>query len=725
MSRSKQVQIFNDFTKGLITEASGLNFPENACTETWDCQFSNTGVVSRRLGFDYESSFELDAVTRDDDVIAEYVWRGVNGTSDLTFIVVQVGKMLYFYQEDFDGPLSPGFKTFSVDLTNHDIAGAPAVDTQPCQFSTGKGWLFVTHPYCTPFYLQYDSGGPSVTATSINVQIRDFEGLPSTATYPNAKTRPTSTYAALDDFDDYNLLNRGWGEVILHDGGGTGTAISYWDTNASTMPALNEYWWYYLEADTEQINVLFFSTEGFPETKVSAGHYILNAFLQERDVVSGIAGLSNDDVTSSYFRPKTSAFYAGRVWYAGVDYLGYNSKIYYSQVIETPTQLGYCYQLNDPTSRSSRDLIASDGGVIEIQDIATVIKLFVFGNTLLVFATNGVWAISGSGEGGLGFSATDYSINKISAVGAISPLSFVDVEGTPLWWNYDGIWTASSGQNGGTQVTSLTRDSIQSFFDNIPTVNKLYAKGAYDRNNQIVQWLYKNTNGVTDLDNHMQYNRILNFGLRKGAFYPWTIGVEEGVTVNGIVNVLGVQTSYTEEAVTDGGIDVTDSSGDVVTAFVSDEVIKPSVFKYLTTVLTSGTTFNMTWAGAGSTSYLDWDVATSGSGEDYESYLVSGYNIAGQAQRFFDTNYITVYLASVPDSSCFFQNIWDYASSSDSARVSQPYQAYRNRTLVSIQEARMKVRGRGRVVQFKFFSETGKPFFLHGWSTFITQNNDI
>jgi hypothetical protein len=723
LSRSKQVQIFNDFTKGLITEASGLNFPENACTETWDCQFSNTGVVSRRLGFDYESSFELDAKTRSDGYITEYVWRGVNGDGNLTYVVVQVGSILYFYEQDPVGPLSPGHEVFSIDLANFDIAGAPDTKTQPCQFSTGKGWLFVTHPYCNPFYLQYDSVIPEMDATIITIQIRDFEGLASTATYPDAKTRPTSTYAALADFDDYNLLNRGWGEVVKNAAATTVTAISYWDTSVTTMPALNEYWWYYLDA-TEIFTATLFDTEGFPNSFVSAGHYILNAFLQERDVASGIAGLSTADVTSSYFRPKTSAFFAGRVWYAGVDYLGFNSKVYYSQVIETPKQLGYCYQLNDPTSRNIRDIIASDGGVIDIQDIASVIKLFVFGNNLLVFATNGVWAISGSGEGGSGFSGVDYSIKKLSAVRAVSPLSFVDVEGTPIWWNYDGIWTVGQGQSNNPEVTSVTQDTIQTFFDSIPTENKGYAKGAFDRNNQIVQWVYR-SDATSDVDLNMNYDRILNLSLRKGAFFPWTIGNTGGVFVNGVVTTRGIQTTYTEEAVTDGGVPVTDTSGDPITTFLSDEEIKPSVFKYLVSKLTSGTTFNFTWAGCSTTNYLDWDTATSGSGQDYDSRLVSGYNISGQAQRFFNTNYITVYLTNFPNSSCFFQNIWDYASSSDSARVSQSRQAYRERTLVSVQEARLKVRGKGRAVQFKFFSETGKPFFLHGWSTFITQNDDV
>jgi len=724
MSRGKQVQIFNDFTKGLITEASSLNFPENACTETWDCQFSNTGVVSRRPGFDYEADFEQDNYTRNDSVITEYVWKGVAGSGTLTFVVIQVGDALHFYEEDPDGPLSPGKNSLTVDLTAYQPGGAPSPKSQPCQYDTAKGLLFVTHPYCNPLRIQYNASGPSLTITAINVEIRDFEGLTSTSTYPSFNTRPTSTRAALDDFDEYNLLNRGWGSSVKTNGGTTAVALNYWDTNTTTMPALNEYWWYYLDSD-EELNDTMFDTEGTPNTKVPGGSFILKAFLQERDVASGISGLSNDDVTSSYFRPKCVAFYAGRVFYAGVDYQKYNTNIYYSQILEDVSQAGYCYQVNDPTARTNRDLLDTDGGVISIPNIASVVKLFVYGNKLLVFCTNGIWAVSGSNDGGGGFSAKDYSVKKISSVGAISPFPFVDVDGSPIWWNYEGIWAISPNETREDVVQSLTRETIQTFFNLIPTLNKYYVKGAFDRNNQIVRWIYRSTDASGDTDNYMNYDKALSFNLKKGAFYPWTIDTTSGIFVNGIINSRGVSSEYEEETVTSSGATVTDPSSEVVTAFLSVEESRPSIFKYFTTELVSGTTFQGTWATATSTDYVDWAVASSSDGVSYESYLISGYNITGQAQRFMQTNYIVAYLGNFPTSSCFFQNYWDFASTKDSPRVSMPQQIYRNKLLVNTQQARIKVRGKGRSVQFSFKSEAGKPFFLHGWSTYITQNNDI
>ena len=45
MPRQALVSIENNFTKGLITEASGLTFPENSCTETINCVHKHTGNV--------------------------------------------------------------------------------------------------------------------------------------------------------------------------------------------------------------------------------------------------------------------------------------------------------------------------------------------------------------------------------------------------------------------------------------------------------------------------------------------------------------------------------------------------------------------------------------------------------------------------------------------------------------------------------------------------------
>src|SRR5208282_4926594 len=102
-------------------------------------------------------------------------------------------------------------------------------------------------------------------------------------------------------------------------------------------------------------------------------HYIINPFIQSPSATSGISGLT--DVTTTV-RPTNGAWYAGRVWYTGVNaakaatgdqnYYTWTENIYFSQII-TPGDIsgfGNCYQANDPTADATTglfDLFPDDG----------------------------------------------------------------------------------------------------------------------------------------------------------------------------------------------------------------------------------------------------------------------------------------------------------------------------------------------------------------------------
>jgi hypothetical protein len=726
LPRQPQVQVENTLSRGLITEVSGLNFPENGCTETYNCKIDNRGVVMRRLGFDYEGGNSTFVSVRNNSAISEFVWKAPAGDGTLTYVVIQIGALIYFYEEDVDGPLSPGKETFTIDLTSFDTTGNPGVGLKPCQFAAGKGYLFIAHPYCDPIYVSYSAAGPSVTGTAITIKQRDFDGLTSTATYPDNVTRPTSSRAALDDFDEYNLQNQGWDRVVNDNDGNNVNALDEWDTNNTTMPALSDIWsTFHDNADPQEFNFTVNGIHKFPPStgRAPQGHYILNSFLQERDVASGIAGLSNDDVTAGVQRPKTIAFYAGRVWYAGTDAAGYNSTLYFSQIIENDRQFGRCHQENDPTSDQNSDLLPSDGGTLKILEAATVVKLFTMGNQLLVFASNGIWAISGSSDGGLGFSASDFSVTRISSIGAVSGNSFVDIDGAPAWWNYQGIWTVTPGQLGDIQVVSLTKDTIQDFYEALPVISREYAKGAYNTSTKVIQWVYRST-VVSDVDDLHNYDSVLWFDLQKKAFFPWTIDTTQGVLVNGIVCIRGDQVALDDTPVVDSTTAlVVDSTAEQVVSSQAVSSIAGSAFRYLVTKNTSGTDFTTTWATESATDYEDWDSPATGT--SYSSYFVTGYKLHGEAQRYFESNYLTIYFNNISNGSCNFQAIWDYATSSAGGRFSDAKEVYRVRSNVSVQQARVKVRGRGRALQFKFYSTANKPFELLGWSAWETSNANI
>ena len=203
MPRTVTVAIENNFQRGLITEATGLNFPENACTETFDCHFEVAGEVSRRLGFDTEAQSTEKTIDRTGGAISTYLWRNVAGDGNTTLFVAQIGTVLYFWDVAQSQTLSAGALADTIDLMDFDPAGATTPKAVECQFSDGNGYLFVTHPYLEPFYVSYDTITQAVTGTQIDIEIRDFVGLTEAVAVAN---RP----AALTTSHNYNLQNQGW-----------------------------------------------------------------------------------------------------------------------------------------------------------------------------------------------------------------------------------------------------------------------------------------------------------------------------------------------------------------------------------------------------------------------------------------------------------------------------------------------------------------------------------
>lgn len=316
----------------------------------------------------------------------------------------------------------------------------------------------------------------------------------------------------------------------------------------------------------------------FGNSLAPRGHFLLKAFHKDRSAVSSVQGLPIQ--SAGGYRPTAVSFYAGRVFYSGPFTADYNTKIYFTQILERPEQVNRCYQDLDPTSEDIRDLLASDGGVIVIPEITQIIHMVAFGFDLFVFADNGVWRIAGSD--GVGFRANDYSVTKLSGTPSISNMSFVLVDGVPIWWNRSGIHTLLPSENG-VQVTSLTDQSIKSFFEGIPEQSKFYAKGSYDPLKKRVEWLYRSEE-TQNLEELFTYDRILMLDVRAGSWSPWSFPDYDRVEVKGIFSLEGESQNQAIERVVVldetviAGVDRVFSIRDFIT-------IVESKFKYIINVL--------------------------------------------------------------------------------------------------------------------------------------------
>ena len=795
MAQQFSTSVENNFTKGLITESTGLNFPENAATATDNCEFTIVGDVTRRFGIDYETNFTTFNTPRANNAISTYKWNNVGGDGLTQIVVEQIGSTLYFYRSSsatIAAPLSTTLLSSTVDVSLFVATGGTFDPTIECQFSDGNGYLFVYHPNCDPIYCTYNAG--VIVGNIITIKTRDFTGLPEVNVPLNFRP-PT-----LSDVHNYNLQNQGWqqaalwsatsstvpamsqpggfwainlgtqnftvqagivgivngqlvnfyGILVFNDSFGgppygvgvnllgqvtnyagttltlniTGVSmpnvsvtrystinnvswtitvspavnqISTWFTAIGNYPSNADIWWIYKNSAGTFAPATTINNFPAPSTPAAKGYFIMNEFNQQRDALSSLTTLT--DVTT-IVRPKTGTWFQGRVWYTGCDSAvnvsgnapaySWTENIYFSQIVNDVSQFGQCYQTNDPTSETLFDLLPTDGGVIRIQGCGSIYKLFPLQNALLVFASNGVWYITGSQ--GIGFTANDYTIVKLSSIQTISSTSFVDVQGLPYFWNEEGIYKVAPAKQGTgllsnplhvnpLELNPITLGTILSFYNTIPLSSKKYARAAYSPIDYTIQWIYRDTEASTITDRY-KFNKILNYNTSNNAFFPYTVN-NSAASINSILYVVGPGGSTSPDPI----IKYVASVGDLTTFAEEHDV-----------------------------TYRDWASTTP---VNYESFFVTGYKLKGQAIKQSQPQYLQMYSRSDGITSGYnIQGIWNYAID----RNSNKYGNIQQVTILgspyhSTVFKRHRIRGSGYTLQFKVGSNTGMPFDIQGWAT--------
>lgn len=768
MPQQPVASVQNHFIKGLVTEYTGLDFPEDAATECDNTTFTIVGEVTRRLGIDEEENgglFNLATGAK-----SSYIWKNVGGDGETQLEVIQTGAILSFFSitnATASSPLSKQVLTSTVNLSQYTANGGVFDSTLECQYADGNGYLFVYQSTIDPVFCSYSNG--VITSGSIQVSIRDFTGVAEPNVAVNLRPQ-TLTAEHL-----YNLTNQGWvagnawslpsvspfvvglgpktfsvqsgvtavtlgqqvrvyyagnpfpglgntylmiGTVTAYSGGGitinvttavddtAGFVLADWIISPSSVgyidtwhdalqnyPSNSDVWWYFKNSSEVFDPATTFQNITSSSGNAPKGHYLLAAFQQERASNSG-AAVTNITTT---VRPRTGTWFQGRVWYTGVDgsqpamgdanYYTWTENIYFSQVIQTPTDFGACYQYNDPTSENLVDLLPTDGGVINMQGLGSIYKLFPYQNGLLVFAANGIKFITGSQ--GIGFTANDYTITDISSVRCVSGTSFVNVNGIPYFWNEEGIYSVQPSKNGGLTVDPITVSTILTFYNTIPLSSKKYARGSYDPINYTVQWLYKTTESTGVVDRY-SFDGILNYLTYNQAFFPYT--VDNSVSsINTIDYIAGP-----------GGLDTPEPT-----------------FKYLCTTIGYNS-----FADEHDETYTDW---ASFIPKDYSSYFITGFQIRGQAQKTTFPGYVWMFSNSgtTTNTAYNFNSIWDYASNSDSGRWSRSTYAEIPPVNYGVFYKRHKVRGHGMALQFQVQSVSGINFDIIGWSSSDNVNTGI
>jgi len=176
MPRSQQTKPYLTFVGGLHTEANPLTFPENVAKDLDNVDLFRNGSLKRRRGLDLEAggAFSRQYLENiDTHAITVHEWESVDGDDELNFCVIQIGGTLYFHQ------LGEDILSLSIigSLSLASIATKDNYAEYPIHADSGKGKLFVVSEGLDPFYISYDPDTNTFTGVSLNLKVRDTEGL--------------------------------------------------------------------------------------------------------------------------------------------------------------------------------------------------------------------------------------------------------------------------------------------------------------------------------------------------------------------------------------------------------------------------------------------------------------------------------------------------------------------------------------------------------------------
>jgi hypothetical protein len=384
--------------------------------------------------------------------------------------------------------------------------------------------------------------------------------------------------------------------------------ITHYYNRVGRYPANNQQWWLARsEVDDSSKGLLIgdFMPEVLQKIYMGnlhapRGHYVLSAFNKDRASISGVSGIPAE-VTNT--RPSSVSFFSGRAWFAA------DSTVYFSQILTDKSKAGLCHMESDPTSENISDPLATDGGVIPIPESFKIIRMVPHGGAILVFARNGVWAITGTASG---FTALDISVNKVSPIGCRSPMSVVETDDAVFWWSDVGIMGVTQEKGAYSPIaafskTNVSEQTIQAYYNAIPDINREGVKGVFDPKSNCIYWLYKESAGTGSLD------KVLILDLTLGSFYPWKFS-SGGYSIKGIY------------------------VGNRNNTYTIPTDIEPSQVEY---VVTSGSSLRIAQVRSGT--FTDW-YSINNVGVTYDSYMEAGYELFADAMRNKNIPYLFAYL---------------------------------------------------------------------------------
>lgn len=491
-------------SKGIVSDTNFVEYPPNTAEDAVNLTVAPDGVVARRAGFNTDKA--LATAINSVSVDAAYFWEPAPGARKLvevrSGIVYVDGAALTsvqgalsitpnrtlvtaFTKEVPTGALpvastrSEFFSKAEIDtsaITNSLVTGPPAVISTTYKFASGadsyimkvtytypapapalpvgmvdrsslyqfaasKNFLVITGAWNTPTVLWLSKDG-AVRFQTFQVKYREYADVPDGVDV-NEQPLASVVNAQLEA----NLLNRGWTTADLASyKAATGTM---WPSKAMVPWKGKNATGVFTPAD---LNKIYFNTSSAPTGS------LLKAVEVEKST-----------------NPSATCAYGSRIWYSGFCGVEMGQYVAYTQLVSSSSFMGEdcgkCYAYNDPTGEFLNQPTAIDGGMIKIEGAKDINRLVPFKDGVVVFASNGVWAITGFN--GQVFQGNAFNLYKITDEGCITGGGCVVANDMLLYVTSRGINAiAANDQSRSLAASSITEgvigDYLVALFSTIP-----------------------------------------------------------------------------------------------------------------------------------------------------------------------------------------------------------------------------------------------------------------
>lgn len=529
MGRTPAEKNYFTFNTGLITEGSKLTYVPNSLSDMSNFVIKPNKWIERRRGLDYEVNYAIlgnregvgDYSLPDGSMPAEipryrgsHTWISAGGRfgNDFLFLALQDTVIC--------------FALGGVSVSPNAIGYIPYGAGGYVSFAAEGEWLVMASSQeAVPVAVHYrdivSADGGEITGRRIRLKIRDF-GLVADQIPPGIRpTMQGNDVSSITQDPMVGYPEHTYGEYLydLINGGWNVEHINSFRATIGALPARGDV--FAIGIDNNSFNPSRFKTSyaGVPTGTTVRGRFILDALSPRRAPAAEEFGYQLGDLPDPTGDELTCAgTYAGRIWYSGK-----SNRVYYSPQLNDYSSaevLGQCYQEQDPSAAEYNELLATDGGYFPVAGGGNFTAMRTFGDALLVFNPDGVWAIRGS-QGMM--NAEDISVKKLSSSGLVGRDSLVSTEGQLYYWGENSIYMVTTDEYGNPIVRNMTEATIHDLFSKITYLGKRESRGTYNPEEQVVQWYYNSALASTDEDDAAAAREVLCFDVRIGAFYPYTI----------------------------------------------------------------------------------------------------------------------------------------------------------------------------------------------------------